>query len=725
MNAELDPCKPVELAASTPLLDKGKLLESIFRISVFMTKHASVDQFLKIILDEVVETIGFHRGIIRLLDESKQCLIAKVVRNYTPEEARKAFDVALDMNLHDCLAVKVMKSGQSLSIEDASTDPRITDTDRMLTNVYGQGSIFVAPLKAGEDVIGILGAWWQNETRFYPEQISLFQAYAGQISIMIHNARLFEANAEKIRMLMILQHAVSEMNSSYILDNRILDILSRSALEISDADKVAVYFLDMAKNRCFIYDGEKVFIGDQAGGDQRIRASIIARAIDENTYVVRNALQDAVPTAPLFEGFPVEIAIPLNIKDKFSGALYLAKKAGGYLSDQINILDVLVNNAVTAYDNAIMHSLLSLEAKKLKNEVEELKKREEMLLGFHNILGQSEKMINIFRMIENIAAHNTNVLVQGESGTGKELIARAIHRQSDRRGKHFVDVNCAAIPGTLLESELFGYEAGAFTDARKRKIGLLEYASGGTLLLDEIGDMNIHLQAKFLRMLEDGYIRRLGGTENVPVDVRFIFSSNQDLTRMVAEGKFREDLFYRVSVVPIVIPPLRDRAEDIMLLAQYYIDEFNRKFQKNIKGFSRDAESILKSYAWPGNVRELKNIIERVMILKHSGHLITQENLPAEMKADIDQAEAKTPVMQWMPAVTSEGMDYESVTGNMTREITKAILQNALDMAGHNKSKAARLLNISRYKFMRELNKTNRVAGEQNKSVRMMHQQCK
>jgi two-component system response regulator AtoC len=162
-----------------------------------------------------------------------------------------------------------------------------------------------------------------------------------------------------------------------------------------------------------------------------------------------------------------------------------------------------------------------------------------------------------------------------------------------------------------------------------------------------------------------------------------------------------------------------------MLLAQYYIDEFNRKFQKNIRGFSRDAESILKSYAWPGNVRELKNIIERVMILKHSGHLITQENLPAEMKADIDQAEAKTPVMQWMPAVTSEGMDYESVTGNMTREITKAILQNALDMAGHNKSKAARLLNISRYKFMRELNKTNRVAGEQNKSVRMMHQQCK
>lgn len=711
MNAELNIYRPVELAASRPLLDKDKLLESIFRISVFMNRHASVNEFLKNILDEVVDAIGFHRGIIRLIDESKRYLVAKVVKNYTPEEAQRAFAMPLDLTLHDGLAVKVVKSGEPITIEDAATDPRITDTDRMLTNIYNHGSIFVAPLKAGEDVIGILGAWWQNETKFYPEQISLFQAFAGQISIMIHNARLLEANAEKIRMLLILQQAVSDMNSSYVLDNRILKLLSRSAMEISAADGAFVYFLDMTRNRCFIYDGEKVVIGDKSEGDQRVRQSIIARAIDENTHVIRNASSDPSVLLPLFPDFPSEIAIPLQIKDKFKGALYLAKKTGAYLSDQINILDVLVRNAATAYDNAIMHSLLSLEAKNLKTEVEALKQREDMLLGFHDILGQSDKMTDIFRLIENVANHNTNVLVQGESGTGKELIARAIHRHSDRRAKHFVDVNCAAIPGTLLESELFGYEAGAFTDARKRKIGLLEYASGGTLLLDEVGDMNIHLQAKFLRMLEDGYIRRLGGTENIPVDVRFIFSSNQDLVRMVAEGTFREDLFYRVSVVPIVIPPLRDRTEDIMLLAQYYVDEFNKKFKKSIRGFSRDAELSLKNYTWPGNVRELKNIIERVMILKQSGKMITAENLPVEMKAAIDQEEAKIPIMQWAPAVTPEGMDYEGVTGSMTREINKAILENALNVAGRNKSKAAKLLNISRYKFIRELNKVNGPVG--------------
>jgi transcriptional regulator with PAS, ATPase and Fis domain len=180
---------------------------------------------------------------------------------------------------------------------------------------------------------------------------------------------------------------------------------------------------------------------------------------------------------------------------------------------------------------------------------------------------------------------------------------------------------------------------------------------------------------------------------------------------MVAEGTFREDLFYRVSVVPIVIPPLRERMEDIMLLAQYYVDEFNKKFKKNIRGFSRDAELILKNYTWPGNVRELKNIIERVMILKHSGKMITAENLPVEMKAAIDQEEAKIPVMQWAPAVTPEGMDYERVTGSITREVNKAILENALNVAGRNKSKAARLLNISRYKFIRELNKANGPVG--------------
>ncbi|MDP2839054.1 MAG: sigma-54 dependent transcriptional regulator, partial [Syntrophales bacterium] len=372
-----------------------------------------------------------------------------------------------------------------------------------------------------------------------------------------------------------------------------------------------------------------------------------------------------------------------------------------------HVLDILVKNASTSYDNAIMHSMLSLEAKSLKTEVEKLKEREDILLGFHNILGKSKKMLSLFHVIEEVAGHNTNILIQGESGTGKELIARAIHRQSNRNTKRFVDVNCAAIPGTLLESELFGYEAGAFTDARKRKIGLLEHASGGTILLDEIGDMSIHLQAKFLRMLEDGHIRRLGGNDNIPIDVRFIFSTNRDLNRMVADGSFREDLFYRISVVPILIPPLRERSEDLLLLARYYVEEFNRKFKKKVTGFAEDAERILIAYPWPGNVRELKNIIERIMILHKDGFQITFENLPAEMRITTNQEKLRLQIDNILPQLSPEGMDFTRVTERFTNDIKRKIIENALAASRGNKTEAARRLGISRYKLIREQKKIN------------------
>jgi transcriptional regulator with PAS, ATPase and Fis domain len=308
-------------------------------------------------------------------------------------------------------------------------------------------------------------------------------------------------------------------------------------------------------------------------------------------------------------------------------------------------------------------------------------------------------------VIEEVASHNTNILIQGESGTGKELIARAIHRQSNRHSKPFVDVNCAAIPGTLLESELFGYEAGAFTDARKRKIGLLEYANGGTLLLDEVGDMSIQLQVKFLRMLENGYIRRLGGTENIPIDVRFIFSTNMDLTKMVSEGLFREDLFYRIRVVPIIIPPLRERPDDILLLARYYIEEFNKKFGKKVRGFSKEAEQILKAYTWPGNVRELKNIIERVMILQKSGTTLASDDLPAEIKVALDQRYLKVEIEKFLPLLSAGEINYTSITEKIMNDIKEKIIENALEISGGNKTIAAKQLSISRYKFIREQKK--------------------
>jgi two-component system response regulator AtoC len=693
--------------SSVLLLDKDKLLQSIFRLSSLLTTPSNVNEILVKILDEVVDSIGFDRGIIRLFDASRQNLEAKVVKNYSPEEERKVFAVALNIHEHDCIVTKVAKSGQPIAVEVTATDPRITETDRMLTKIYDRGSYFCAPLKIGDEVIGIIAAWFKEETKFFPEEISLFVTYANTLSIIIHNMRLFEENAEKIRQLTILQDAVSEMNASHVLDNHILEILAKSALQIARSEKVLVYFLDIEKNRCLVNDGGNVFIDDRRACEARIGQTLIREAIDRNAVTARQGSSAGSATRPVFSGFPSEIALPLKVKEKFKGALYLAKKSGGYSTDQIHVLDILVKNASTSYDNAIMHSMLSLEAKSLKTEVEKLKEREDILLGFHNILGKSKKMLSLFHVIEEVAGHNTNILIQGESGTGKELIARAIHRQGNRNTKRFVDVNCAAIPGTLLESELFGYEAGAFTDARKRKIGLLEHASGGTILLDEIGDMSIHLQAKFLRMLEDGHIRRLGGNDNIPIDVRFIFSSNKDLSRMVAEGSFREDLYYRISVVPILIPPLRERTEDLMLLARYYVEEFNRKFKKRVTGFTEDAERILTAYPWPGNVRELKNIIERIMILHNDGFQITYENLPAEMRITTNQEKIRLQIDNILPQLSPEGIDFTRVTERIMNDIKRKIIENTLAASRGNKTEAARCLRISRYKLIREQKKIN------------------
>ncbi|MDD5723708.1 MAG: sigma 54-interacting transcriptional regulator [Syntrophales bacterium] len=684
-----------------------RILECFFRIGALVVTSSNFDDTLQKILDEAVETMGFHRGFICLLDEKKENLVTKVVKNYNPEEEKRAFARNLNLTRHDCLLTKVVKSGKHIVLEDSENDPLITPTDRKLRSLYtgrdgGFYSTFYGPLKIRDDVIGVIGVWYQRKTTFPPEVISTLMTFANYISIVIHNLRLFEGNSQKIKRLLMLQEAVSQLNSSYDLDKTHETVIS-NAIRIGGADRGLLYFLDTEKGTCLISNGDDVFLDENNIYYPKIRHSIIKRALEEETIIVQAPGENAT-AQPVFDGYSSEIAIPLRIKHKFRAILYLGKKQGDYSRDQKSLLDILIINAAVSYDSAIMNSQLSLEAKALKTEVEKLKERENKLLGFHNIIGNSSKMLDIFRMIKDVALHDTSVLIRGESGTGKELIARAVHRQSSRRSKHFVEVNCAAIPGTLLESELFGYEAGAFTDARKRKIGLLEHANGGTLLLDEIGEMNPSIQAKFLRMLEENHIRRLGGVENIPIDVRFLFSTNRDLGHMVSEGTFREDLFYRISVVPIIIPPLRERIEDIMPLAYHHIGEFNAKLNKSVKGFTADAEKILKRYHWPGNVRELKNIIERIMILQSVSNLITPDNIPAEIKAVAPQTLARR-AGEFSLLNAPYPADYRSAIDELTNKIKKEILGKALEVNRGNKAAAARQLGISRYTLIRELRK--------------------
>ncbi len=269
-----------------------------------------------------------------------------------------------------------------------------------------------------------------------------------------------------------------------------------------------------------------------------------------------------------------------------------------------------------------------LESHRLKQENLLLKRALHSRHTFSSIIGSSPAMLAVFRLVETIAQTSSTVLITGESGTGKDMVARAVHYNSPRADRPFVALNCGAVPETLLESELFGHLRGAFTGADTNKKGLIEVAEGGTVFLDEIGEMNATMQVKLLRVLQDRRFRRLGGTDEVQADIRIIAATNQDLPKLVTEGRFREDLFYRINVIPIQLPPLRDRVEDIALLAQHFLEKFAAQMNRPVHTISGEAQQRLLAYAWPGNVRELENAIERCVALEHTP-VILPETLPA------------------------------------------------------------------------------------------------
>jgi two-component system response regulator PilR (NtrC family) len=331
----------------------------------------------------------------------------------------------------------------------------------------------------------------------------------------------------------------------------------------------------------------------------------------------------------------------------------------------------------------------AIERKRLSAELSLLRQKVETTFTLENIIGRSPKMQELFKLIPRIAQSNSNVLIVGESGSGKELVASALHNLSHRRGKNFVTVNCAAFPEGLLESELFGHMKGAFTGAIYNKQGLFEIADGGSLLLDEIGEMPVSLQAKLLRVLENGIFRRIGGTTDIKVDVRVISATNKDLKEEITAGRFREDLFYRLNVVPVNIPPLRERKEDLPLLVEHFL----RKTSGNSKKISPDAMKLLMDYSWKGNVRELENVIERMALLSDKEEL-TPADLPAEITGYVSD-------MKSVPELSAAGIDVDRIIS----DIEKKYLIKALEKAGGVKTEAAKLLNLSFRSFRHRLHK--------------------
>ncbi len=313
--------------------------------------------------------------------------------------------------------------------------------------------------------------------------------------------------------------------------------------------------------------------------------------------------------------------------------------------------------------------------------------------GFAGIIGRSPVMLEVFRLVETVCRTNSTVLISGESGTGKELVARAIHTLSLRTGKPFVAVNCGAMPEALLESELFGHVRGAFTGADKDKKGLFEAADGGTVFLDEIGEMTPAMQVKLLRVLQERTYRRVGGTDESPANIRIIAASNRALPKLVSEGKFREDLFYRLNVIPVALPPLRERADDILLIAHHVLAKYAREMGRTIEGFSPEAATALRAYPWPGNVRELENVIERAVALE-SEPRIQMRTLPENLRS----GRPSTPVGGGADAGLGEAGPGFNLERHL-QDIERSHLERALERSGGVQTRAADVLGLSFRQF--------------------------
>jgi DNA-binding NtrC family response regulator len=362
-------------------------------------------------------------------------------------------------------------------------------------------------------------------------------------------------------------------------------------------------------------------------------------------------------------------------------------------------------------DEMILRAEKALEAYRKQSEVRQIHEQQQERFGFGRMVARNPQTLEILDLLRNLAGSEARtILLQGESGTGKDLAAKIIHYNSPRSERPFMNITCTALPEALLESELFGHEKGAFTDARETKQGLFELADGGTIYLDEIGDMPPSLQAKLLRFLEEKAFRRVGGTADIRVDVRIIAATNKDLKARVESGDFREDLYYRLNIFPITLPPLRDRPEEIPLLAERFIRNFNQEFHKDVRDIEPAALEVMRAYGWPGNVRELRNVVERAMLLADGGRL-TVRSLPAEIRqaaaAAVAEPNPEDPgaSVGHADAETAEPVVRLGNGGVDLKEVERQLVEQAIERTDGNQSRAAELLGITRDQLRYRLEK--------------------
>ena len=591
---------------------------------------------------------------------------------------------------------------QPIRVDDTGAlglDPKI----RLLPASLGTRSLLVVPVVLGGDVLGLVGLHMTRAPRrWLDEEVSFLQSIARQIAVGYQYARLYTEQQRESHRTRALLEIANILNSRSDFGEVSSHVMAR-ALALVGADYCALGVLNETGKSISLAAFKAAPNAAAAGVRELIESHGPSIDLSEFPAVTdliaegrtMQVLDSALPPVARAAfnatlGGRAALVAPVHIGEQTFGLLGLvwSKPRDGFDEHETALVEGIADQIGTA-----------LERDQLSAEVMRLRSALDQRHTESRIIGQAPAVARSIELALNVADTQTSVLIQGESGTGKELLANLIHYNSRRRDRAYVKLNCGAIPESLLESELFGHEKGAFTDARQRRRGKFEEADGGTIFLDEIGEMSLSAQVKLLRVLQDGEFARVGGNEGLKVDVRVIAASNVDLEKAVERGAFRRDLFYRLSVFPLTLPPLRERREDVHTLVIHFLEHYKQKTGRYVSGISRDALAALIKYDWPGNVRELENAIERAVIIA-SGRRIELDDLP-ESIARL-QAHARN-LRAPRDAEGGEVARLEIELPTTVDEIERRAIEATLDLTNGDKTRAARALGIGRKTLYRKL----------------------
>lgn len=669
----------------------------IDRLARDLPTTIDLERFLNVVVSELGRMMNADRCDVLQLVEGNELRISHEWRR----------DPKIPSSLGTTIPIDAKKLGErfdiSKPIQISDTKTAKDPTLKFFAKALETRSLLIIPINLSGNVIGLLGLHDTKQPReWLEEEVAFLESIGRQLAIGYQYTRLFTAQERESKRTSALLQIANTLNSHSDFNEVSESALDR-AIGLVGADYGALGVLDSTGKKISLA-AFKSAEGKQPGRLLRLIESH-GKTVNVDTFqAVHELIRDGKTMALVDTQLPLALRLMFNTTLGGKAALVAPVRVAGQPFGLLGFVwsketsfdehdTALVEGIADQIGTALERDQLSAEVMRLKSELVQRQQSE--------MIGQAPPLRRAIELALSVADTNTTVLIQGESGTGKELLANLIHLNSGRENKPYIKINCGAIPENLLESELFGHEKGAFTDARTQRIGRFEEADGGTLFLDEIGEMSMQAQVRLLRVLQDGEFTRVGGRKVVKTDVRVVAASNVDLQKAADEGLFRKDLYFRLSAFPITLPSLRERIEDIHLLVYHFLDQYKEKTGRFVAGISREAMQALVTYEWPGNVRELENAIERAVIIA-SGRTIEPEDLPEAVSKRGSEAAAYARLERVSASAEGRPISLALELPTSMDEIEKEVILATLDYASGDKTRTAKLLNISRRTLYRK-----------------------